>query len=160
LPPMLEVQTYKQFMIDLDDQFAFSNNNKNGNKNMNKAAEFLVNWHLDRCDLEEDKLEVFIPALIRGYDAGEQDAVSLVKTYIELAVLNSRDKEDREIIDLMVRLHKVYEDTDQKIRHIDALVEIDKIVSDIKPGPFSDRISKGLINQIDQKLKAHVPKVL
>jgi hypothetical protein len=126
---------------------------------MNAAAEFLVLWHLNRCDISDEDRTILMEALKRGYELGETDAIQLLSTYIGLAIDGSRGLPDAEIIDLMARLHKLHEANSQEDRTLDAMMEVQKILADQRRGPFSDRIAKAKIVGIAQKLDAHAAKV-
>jgi hypothetical protein len=125
---------------------------------MNAAAEFLVLWHLNRCDITDDDRAILVDAMKRGYELGQQDAIQLVSTYIRLVVEASRDLQDAPIIDLMLRLHRLHEANDQEERTVDAMIEVRKILEDQKPGPFAERIANAKVAAIAQRLNAHATK--
>ncbi|TLX16661.1 hypothetical protein [Rhizobium sp. MHM7A] len=126
---------------------------------MNAAAEFLVLWHLNRCDISDEDRTTLVDALKRGHDLGESDAIELVSAYIGLAVDGSRGLPDAEIVDLMIRLHKLHEANSQEERTIDAMLDVQKILADQRPGPFSERIVSAKVAGIVQKLNAHAAKI-
>jgi hypothetical protein len=126
---------------------------------MNAAAEFLVLWHLNRCDIFDEDRATLVSALKRGYDLGETDAVEFVSACIGLAVDGSRELPDAEIVDLMIGLHRLHEANSQEERTIDAMLDVQKILADQRPGPFSQRIVSAKVAGIAQKLNAHAAKI-
>ena len=119
---------------------------------MNPAAKHIVIWHLKRCEITGEEIELFMGALTRGYDLRQTDAVELVRKYIAMARASAGGMEDQDVIELMFRLHQHYEALDNDDRVLDALTAVRAILESKTSNPFSDRIAKAKISVIETEL--------
>ena len=119
---------------------------------MNPAAKHIITWHLERCEIAENEIEILMGALTRGYDLRQFDAIDLAEQYITTARALAVGLEDQNVIELMYRLHQHYEALDQDERIVDALAEVRAILESKTNNPFSDRIAKAKISAIETGL--------
>lgn len=119
---------------------------------MNPAAEHIILWHLNRSGISEDEIAAFMPALSRGYELRQSDALELVNQYVEIARATSVGLEEEEIIEILYRLHRHYEAIADDERMIVALEKVRTILNAKKNGPLNDRIIKAKIAAIETEL--------
>lgn len=115
---------------------------------MNPAAEHIILWHLKRCDITKEEVQILSAALFKGYDLRQTDAVELANRYIDVAKASAKGLEEEGIIESLHRLHLMYVALEDDERLITALEEVRAILAVKKDNPLSDRIAKAKIAAI------------